>query len=117
MFDRSEELHVKRSVLALLARLSKWRRLPYLLRAARAEPPEIAHTAIDRLRDWVYRFNRDFTQPGDDAKRACRRELESAGDRLPADLRRSLEFLLRSGSAGSPADSGYPCLPGRGRSA
>ncbi len=95
MFDRSAELHVKRGVLALLARLSKWRRLPYLLRAARAGPPEIARTAVDRLRDWAFRFNRDFTQPGEDSRRACRRELERAGDRLPADLRRSMEFLLR----------------------
>ncbi len=96
MFDRSGELHVQRNILALFARLSRWRKLPHLLRAARAEAPEIAGAAVDRLHDWVGRFNRDFTQPGEDSRRACRRELEKTGDLLGAELRRSIEFLLRT---------------------
>jgi hypothetical protein len=66
VFQRSSHRHGKRFALFLIARISKWDSLIFLLRALPASDESLAELSRDYVRRWFARYNRTFTTPTPD---------------------------------------------------
>ena len=95
LFGQSDQVHSRRNVLRLTARLRKWESLPLLLLALSDSAVAVRELASAYIRTWVAVFNRSFASPEPEQRARLRRLLESHRFLLGRDLYRRLEFLTR----------------------
>ena len=79
VFSNYSLTHVQRHVLFLIARLSKWESIAYLIAAAAADNEEVASLAQRYIQRWIARFNSSFTSPTDSQLLRSRRRSTNTG--------------------------------------
>jgi HEAT repeat protein len=94
LFERDRRPHVRRHVLALLAGLGKWARLPYLILACRDDEPAVTAQARALVRLWNAHFNRSFVTPSSDDLRLAAAALDASRAALDPDDEKLLRFHL-----------------------
>jgi len=84
--------HVKRNILALLNRLSKWERVSFLLLAVSVADERFQELALKYLSVWEQQYKTcwQYTMPNEQQKERFFRGFQSARDRLPQSLRQTL---------------------------
>lgn len=86
--------HVRRNALFLIAQLTKWESIGYLIEALSSADERVVRNAEMYVQRWYRRFNVTFTQPSDVQKTRIVQALAKGGDRLNWRLREQLEYAV-----------------------
>jgi hypothetical protein len=92
----NNEARVRRGLLKLFARTSKWQQLPICLQAAADSDPDVSERATVMLCRWVDRSNRSFVPPSSTETERSRELLANVRNPLAPRLIRDLDFILRT---------------------
>jgi HEAT repeat protein len=96
LFELARSVHVRRSLLLLLARLPKWESVCYLVRAAAVGDHVTASWARERLRRWQARYNQGQTAPSGEQLDRLAAALSEAAAYLYEEDRMMLRFIVRT---------------------
>lgn len=96
IFGAHSELHVRRNTLFLIARLSKWESIGYLVQAVDADNEEVRKLARSYIRRWCQQFNSTFTAPTRTQSERLTSALHRSGALLDSAILRSIEYGLRA---------------------
>ncbi len=96
VYASSPERHVRRNALFLVARLSKWESISYLLEAIVDDEDAVARIAELYVRRWYGNFNSSFVDPTAAQVHRLRLALANARSRLNPSLVRAMEIGLNS---------------------
>jgi len=94
IFLSTAAVHTRRNALFLIARLSKWESIGYLVEALCADNEYLKKLAETYVRRWHWQFNRSFTTP----TKAQMERLTAALERCGGGLDQSVKELLESTS-------------------
>jgi hypothetical protein len=87
--------HVRIHALSLLAGLSKWEGIPWLVRACAAGDERVAGAARQHVRRWIDRFNRSFTKPTGPQLERMTAAIDQVGPALPREQERVMRFYMK----------------------
>lgn len=96
LFNSTEQFHVKRGAVILIAKLDKWDSIYYLLKTLQNSEEKLVSLIKFWIQDWLGRFNRSFVTPTGEQVAGILRGLDECGERMEVDLRDQLFFALRS---------------------
>lgn len=85
-----------RNTLFLIARLSKWESIGYLVQAVDADNEEVRKLARSYIRRWCQQFNSTFTAPTRTQSERLTSALHRSGALLDSAILRSIEYGLRA---------------------
>lgn len=94
IFGVHPEMHVRRNSLFLVARLSKWESIGYLVEALGSNQEELQKLAQLYIRRWYARFNCSFTAPTRTQSDRLRAALQRSGMLLDQSILSQLEYGL-----------------------
>jgi hypothetical protein len=92
VFANAQELHVRRNVLFLIARLSKWESISYLLSACDSDAESLRNVADSYIHRWHARFNASFTAPSKPQVERLTVALRKCGAKLDSSVTAHIEF-------------------------
>jgi len=95
VFANAQELHVRRNVLFLIARLSKWESISYLLSACDSDAESVRNLADSYIHRWHARFNASFTAPSKPQVERLTAALRKCGAKLDSSVTAQIEFGIR----------------------
>jgi HEAT repeat protein len=95
-FERDETPHVRRRLLSLFARLSKWRQLNYCLRAVTLSAGDQRRVAVAAVEKWLSRANQSFASASGSELEDARAELARARPSLPPHVVETITWMLTS---------------------
>jgi HEAT repeat protein len=95
-FNTASEVHARRNALFLIARLSKWESIGYLVEALGTNDEDLKKQAETYVRRWHWRFNRSFTNPTKAQVEHLSAALERCGTDFDQTLKEQLEFAIRA---------------------
>jgi HEAT repeat protein len=95
VFANAQELHVRRNVLFLIARLSKWESISYLLSACDSDAESLRNLADSYIHRWHARFNASFTAPSKPQVERLTAALRKCGAKLDSSVTAQIEFGIR----------------------
>ena len=93
MAKTNPDWRVRASVLGRVAGVGKWANLRLYLEAVIDDEPLVVQRGLAMLAQWIQRFNESARQPTAEEARDAVVLLESARDRVPAELFRQLSFI------------------------
>ena len=96
LFNSSDLFHVRRSALIMIARLSKWDSLYYLLKALHNSEQRVVDLSHFWIQDWLDRFNRSFVSPTREQVDRIVNAIDDSRNVIPEDSRQALLFALKS---------------------
>jgi HEAT repeat protein len=96
IFAAATEDHVRRNALFLIARLSKWESIGYLVEALDSNAEELRKLAETYLRRWHAQFNSSFTAPTKPQVERLTVAMQRSGASLDRSIRGQIEFGIRS---------------------
>jgi HEAT repeat protein len=86
----------KRSVLFLLARISKWDSIVFLIQSLVDQDPSVIELSRRYIVRWFARYNRSFVSPTSEQLLKLKNVLSNCNLLLSADAQRQLDLLLKS---------------------
>ena len=96
LFASSEQFYVKRNAVILIAKLSKWDSICYLLRALHTADENVLNSTRFWIKHWLTRFNRSFVSPTEEQVGELLQLLDQTGGAVDEDTRQQLSFAFRS---------------------
>ena len=96
LFNSSDLFHVRRSALIMIAKLSKWDSLYYLLKALHNSEQRVVDLSHFWIQDWLDRFNRSFVSPTREQVDRIVNAIDDSRNVIPEDSRQALLFALKS---------------------
>jgi HEAT repeat protein len=96
VFNSAARTHSRRNALCLIARLSKWESIVYLIEALCTEDLELQGLAKSYVRRWQWRFNRSFTAPTAEQAKSLSRAMARCGAFVEQPVKELLEFSIRA---------------------
>lgn len=96
LYSGSHHLHAKRSALYLLARISKWDSITFLIQSLADENSSLVELSKNYITRWFARYNRSFVAPTADQLATLRGVLSRCGLILNSGTQEQLDSLLRS---------------------
>jgi hypothetical protein len=96
VFAATREVHVRRNALFLIARLSKWESIGYLVEALNSDAEYLRKLAENYLRRWYAQFNSSFTAPTKPQVGRLTAALQRSGASLDRSIRGQIEFGIRA---------------------
>ena len=85
---------VRKNALRLVCRLSKWARLPLILRACRDASESVAQPAAAAVSAWLARYSSSYMSPGDTQLSEAHRELMQSQEFLSSGIVQNLTALI-----------------------
>jgi len=92
VFANAQELHVRRNVLFLIARLSKWESISYLLSEFNSDAESLRKLAESYIHRWHAQFNSSFTAPSKPQVERLTVALRKCGAKLDSSVTAQIEF-------------------------
>jgi HEAT repeat protein len=96
VFAAATEDHVRRNALFLVARLSKWESIGYLVEALDSNAEDLRKLAESYLRRWYAQFNSSFTAPTKPQVERLTVAMQKSGASLDRSIRGQIEFGIRA---------------------
>jgi len=96
VFAAATEDHVRRNALFLVARLSKWESIGYLVEALDSNAEDLRKLAEGYLRRWYAQFNSSFTAPTKPQVERLTVAMQKSGASLDRSIRGQIEFGIRA---------------------
>ena len=94
LFVSTPHLHVKRNVLSLMAKFTKWESISYLVRAHCEDDEEIVTMSKFAVNRWLFYFNRSFSAPSSEQVARLREALEQCGKFVDEKAVQLLRFSM-----------------------
>jgi len=95
-FENASLPHVKKNLLCLIAMLSKWESIFYLLKAAVSTDQLLSTTAYKLIRTWLSNYNSSFTNPTAQQKTVFIQFLADHRTALNTKVYAEIESILKS---------------------
>jgi HEAT repeat protein len=96
VFGNTARIHSRRNALFLIARLTKWESIRYLIEALSTEDLELRELANKYVRRWQSQFNRSFTTPTAGQVKGLLRSMSLCGAFVEPSVKELLEFSIRA---------------------
>jgi HEAT repeat protein len=96
VYNHSRYLHVKRGVLYLLARISKWDSIAFLIQSLTDQDESLVELSQRYIVRWFARYNRSFTVPSAEQLATLRTVLSRCNLLVSSGTQRQLDSLLKS---------------------
>lgn len=96
LFRSAAHAHVKRNALSLIARLSKWDSIPYLVQAVRDPDNNIRVMSKTAIQRWLKHFNKSFSSPTSEQLANFDNALSQSHNLLDDQTAEELRFTIRS---------------------
>ncbi len=96
MYSEFTQVHVRHNLLLLIAQLSKWEAIPYLLTATACQEERLSGLACSLAENWERNYNRSQAQPSHEEAARLTKALVSSERGLPQHLAESIRFIVRS---------------------
>jgi len=95
IFHSTEFEYVKIKCVAILLSAPKWQSLIYMLEALSCTMEDIRKLTIQAIDEWLFKFNKSFTEATMQQKETARQLIDFQGELLPPSVKKELLFVLR----------------------
>ena len=94
LFASTPHLHVKRNVLSLIAKFTKWESISYLVKAVSEDNEDIVAMSRFAINRWLFRFNRSFSSPTSEQVARLKDALAQCGMLIDEKTLEQLRFSI-----------------------
>jgi hypothetical protein len=96
LFERTDKIHIRKNILRIATRLSKWECIFYYIKAIILPDEHISKIGNDYLNRWLNNFNRSFTKPTSYQKERIKNLLILHSISIGEKRKRAIEFNMKS---------------------
>ncbi len=96
LFERTEKSHVRKSILMMASRLSKWESVFYFIKAIASPDEAISMIGDNHLNRWLYDFNRSYIKPTREQKCRIENAIQMHEKSIGRERKELIEFNMKT---------------------